>query len=529
MKKESIPKNWIHCMLADFCDLIMGQSPPSTTYNTEKHGLPFYQGKSEFGDIFPTPVKYCSKPIKISEAGDIFMSVRAPVGPTNINPHKACIGRGLAAIRPLSDVSAKFLFFYFRNIEKDISKKGTGTTFKAITKASLENVSLFIPSLPEQNQIVSKIEELFSDLDSGVENLKKARAQLKTYRQAVLKYAFEGKLTEEWRKENKPGSADRLLKQIKVEREKLCKKQLEKWQKKCEKAKAEGKKKPTKPRQPKELPPLTKAELAEMPDLIAGWIYTVIQNFLSLEKKGLTTGPFGTALRKADHRKYGAPVFGIENIGKGVFIPGNKIFITREKANELKSFKVSGGDIIISRSGTVGEICAVPNGLGLSFLSTNLMRVSLNSNIIIPQYFVFLFQGGSIVKKQVEKLCKGSTRAFLNQTILKSIIFPLPNVEEQSIIVQEIESRLSVCDKLEQTIENSLKKAEALRQSILKKAFEGELTKEWRKRHPELVSGENSAEKLLERIQAERAKRTAGKKPTRAKKKRPAKGKKTKA
>jgi type I restriction enzyme, S subunit len=81
----------------------------------------------------------------------------------------------------------------------------------------------------------------------------------------------------------------------------------------------------------------------------------------------------------------------------------------------------------------------------------------------------------------------------------------LPPLSQQQAVVSEIETRISVCDQMEQTIEDSLKKAEALRQSILKKAFEGELTREWREAHPELISGENSAESLLAHIQAEKA------------------------
>jgi type I restriction enzyme S subunit len=94
----------------------------------------------------------------------------------------------------------------------------------------------------------------------------------------------------------------------------------------------------------------------------------------------------------------------------------------------------------------------------------------------------------------------------------------IPGKAEQQIIVSEIESRLSVCDKIEQTVEDSLKKAEALRQSILKKAFAGELTKDWREKHPELITGENSAEKLLEKIKAEKALSTAGRKKPQSKK-----------
>lgn len=97
----------------------------------------------------------------------------------------------------------------------------------------------------------------------------------------------------------------------------------------------------------------------------------------------------------------------------------NKIFITEKKGVELRSFGVTAGDIIISRSGTVGEICSVPDSMSNSIISTNLIKVSINQKIVLPKFFVYLFQGG-MVRQQVFDLCKGSSRAFLNQTILKS-------------------------------------------------------------------------------------------------------------
>lgn len=200
-----------------------------------------------------------------------------------------------------------------------------------------------------------------------------------------------------------------------------------------------------------------------------------IDNLLVKTRKGMSTGPFGTMLKKHEHQSTGIPVLGIENIGEGEFIPGNKIFVTPEKALELQAFRLHAGDIIISRSGTVGELCIVPSYMENALLSTNLMRISLDDEIVLPRYFVYLFRSKGVVVDQVKELCKGSTRMFLNQTILKQIRFPIPTIPAQQKLIELVESRLSICDSIQQTIDISLQQAEALRQSVLKQAFEGRL------------------------------------------------------
>lgn len=203
--------------------------------------------------------------------------------------------------------------------------------------------------------------------------------------------------------------------------------------------------------------------------------FTPIEELLVTDRKGMSTGPFGTMLKKHEHKTTGVPMLGIENIDSGKFIDGNKIFVTPKKAAELKSFALKSGDIIISRSGTVGELCVVPPRMEGALLSTNLMRVSLDCQKVLPEYFIYLFQSKGIVLDQVKELCKGSTRIFLNQTILKQIQFPIPNVHEQLQIINTIESRLTVCDNIERTVDTALAQADAMRQSILKQAFEGTL------------------------------------------------------
>ncbi len=177
--------------LKDCATIIAGQSPESKYYNTEGIGIPFFQGKADFGELYPTVRVYCSQPTKIAEKDDILLSVRAPVGPTNLSPGRVCIGRGLAAIRPFSDMSLRYLLYYFRFFESQLSAKGTGTTFKAITQATIKNLDVPVPPLPDQEHIVFRIEELFSQLDASVAELKTAKERLKVYRQAVLKEAFD--------------------------------------------------------------------------------------------------------------------------------------------------------------------------------------------------------------------------------------------------------------------------------------------------------------------------------------------------
>ena len=119
------------------------------------------------------------------------MSVRAPVGPTNLSPGKVCIGRGLTASRPGKEVCLKYLLYFFRYYEAQLQRSGTGTTFKAITQNVVKNIEVPVPSIEEQERIVSKIEELFSKLDASVAELQTANEKLKVYRQAVLKEAFD--------------------------------------------------------------------------------------------------------------------------------------------------------------------------------------------------------------------------------------------------------------------------------------------------------------------------------------------------
>ena len=134
--------------LGDVAEIILGQSPESKSYNTKGEGLPFFQGKSEFTDWFPVPNKWCTEPKKIAEPLDILLSVRAPVGPTNVAKEKCCIGRGLAAIR--YPECYKYVLYYLRSVSKHLESKATGTTFSSISGDTIKNLPIPLPPLPTQ-------------------------------------------------------------------------------------------------------------------------------------------------------------------------------------------------------------------------------------------------------------------------------------------------------------------------------------------------------------------------------------------
>ena len=141
--------------LSDVARVIMGQSPPSSAYNTVGDGLPFYQGKTDFGDMYPTPRVYCTEPSRIAESGDILISVRAPVGPTNVSRERSCIGRGISAIRVGKNLDRDFLLYFLRFYEPELARAGTGSTFAAISRDDLETIKVPLPPLPEQKRIAS--------------------------------------------------------------------------------------------------------------------------------------------------------------------------------------------------------------------------------------------------------------------------------------------------------------------------------------------------------------------------------------
>lgn len=382
--------------LKECCTIIAGQSPESKYYNSNGDGLPFFQGKADFGELYPSIRVYCSQPTKIAEKDDILLSVRAPVGPTNLAPCKVCIGRGLTAIRPSEVLLTRYVLLFFRYFEAQLASKGTGTTFKAITQDVVKNLEIPIPPLPEQERIVARIEELFSQLDAGVETLEKTKAQLVVYRQAVLKEAFEG---------------DYPRKQLK-----------------------------------------------EFSKAISGFAF-----------KSSRYSPDGNYV-----------VVKIGNVKERHFDFSRDLTKTLEADDSiLEKYLLRRGDCLITLTGSRGKrdygFVAMVGNQNNYLLNQRVAALRFDQSVALPEFFQYYLASPSyrdmFFGYETGNVGQGNVgiKALLDPYVI------LPDIDTQKRIVEDVEDRLSVCDSIEQTVDTALQQAEAMRQSILKDAFEGRL------------------------------------------------------
>jgi type I restriction enzyme, S subunit len=392
-----------------------------------------------------------------------------------------------------------FLFLCVQPYLDAIHSETSAVTVKHLSSRTINEIPLPLPPLPIQRAIVSKIEALFSDLDNGIANFKKAQEQLKIYRQAVLKKAFEGELTKEWRaKQTHLPTASALLKQIKEERQNHYNQQMEDWKKAVkdwEKGGSIGKK-PSKPTQQKELPPLKKEELEELPNLPVGWAWCRIADIGSVE-----TG----ATPKRGNSKYwenGSIPWITSGALNDDFVRECKEYVTEQALKETNIKVFPKHSLVMAMYGE-GKTRGKSSEL-LIDTSTNqaiacIIQKNTESEIrkYLKSFLVKIYQ-------DIRRKSSGGVQPNINLDIVKNLNLPLCSIQEQTQIVQEIESRLSVCDKMEQSINESIEKAEALRQSILKKAFEGKLLSQAEIELCKQAADYEPASELLKKIQAEK-------------------------
>ncbi len=435
-------------------------------------------------------------PAKLISSDSLLFVVRSGiirrVLPVAITKIDAAINQDLKALTPSKWVFEEYLLFHALAFNEEIRRfcAKDGTTVESIEFSALKAYPVPLAPLLEQHRIVARIEELFSHLDAGVESLHKAKAQLRRYRQAVLKAAVEGKLTEEWRKAHlEVEPAEKLLKRIlydnraKWEMEELAKQILKGQRPKNDKWK-----------QRYEEPAVSDTETSmRLPDC---WVWATVEQLASPEPRSIQSGPFGSALHHSEFQDSGVLAIGIDNVLEGRFSTGRQHRISLEKFEQLKKFSARPLDVLVTVMATVGRCCVVPANFEEAIITKHVYRISVNQRIINPYFLMNCIRGGSEIRKQISAKIRGQTRPGINGTILKQIAIPVPPLIEQSEIVSEIERSLSIVDHIEDTVNLDLKRIDSLRQSILKLAFEGRLV-------PQDPSDE-PASMLLERIKAEK-------------------------
>ncbi len=469
----NLPLSWSYVALDHISFIIQGQSPPGETYNWHRVGLPFLQGKAEFGEVSPVAVKWCSAPTKIAEPGDVLVSIRAPVGPTNVCDTRSCIGRGLAALRPQGDMPTKFLLYGLRASEDEFRSKATGTTFEAVRGADLRSHSIPLPPLPEQHRIVAEIEKHFTRLDASIAVLKRTQINLKRYRASLLKAACEGRLVpteaELARAEDRDYEpADHLLERILAER------------------RAHWESQPKRRGKYKEPAPPDTSDLRELPE---GWVWTSVENLLV---EPLSNG------RSVKTAPQGFPVLRLTSL-RGDDIDQSEQKVGAWTAKEAEEFLIQEGDFFVSRGN--GSIKRVGIGALVGPVSTpvafpdTLIRFRLHRGMT-KTLFAHIWNS-SLVRRQLEPRARTTAGIYkLNQQDLLPCMVPLPPLAEQHRIVAEVSRRMSVIQQAEATVDASLNRADRLRQSILKQAFSGQLVPQDPNDEPASV--------LLERIRTER-------------------------
>ena len=377
--------------LRDICKINMGQSPESTSYNSDKQGVPFYQGNADFGALYPNPRIWCSKPIKLAKENDILISVRAPVGALNFSKEECCIGRGLAAITLVSnDFLIEFIYWSLRRGVKELQSKSTGSTFKSINKKVLEEVRIPKISLKDQEDIIKNITLLTNIL---------------------TKYDQEIVFLDE----------------------------------------------------------LVKARFVEMfGDPVHSEKYgTRKLSSCVAEKSDMVDGPFGSQVNtKVDYIENGEiPVIRTVNVKMMSFSPTDLKYMTREKYETVIRSQVLPGDVILTKVGTIGNVCIFPNAFDEAVLSTTgSCRIRVDNSVVNTQFFAYNLM---YLKGKLLEIASAGVQPFLNMNHVKNIDILDVSLEKQ----KEFADFVKEVDKSRSRIQKSLEASQELFDSLMQEYF----------------------------------------------------------
>lgn len=417
-----------------------------------------------------------SRARKVVEEGDIIVSMTRP----NLNAvalvceqHNDCIAStGFDVLRPI-EVDPRWVFSAVKSMRfvNAMCEKVQGALYPAVKSADIREHVIALPPLDEQTRIAQKLDELLTQVDSLKARIDAIPTLLKHFHQSVLAAAVSGKLTEDWRTLNQPTPISLLLDKISQERDSLKKsKQLK--------------------------PSFGKytevGHLYPLPG--SAWSWVCLDQISKNENNALKAGPFGSALKKSDCVATGFKVYGQEQV-----ISGDEglstYFIDKQKFKDLGSCRVEEGDILVSLVGTIGKVLILSEEAEVGVINPRLVKASLAPEI--SREYVKIYMDSIIAHDFFKQFSHGGTMEILNLGILKKLPIPLPPLAEQTEIVRRVEQLFAFADQLEAKVAAAKNRIDHLTQSILAKAFRGELVPQDPNDEPASV--------LLERIKAQRA------------------------
>lgn len=485
--KNNLPQSWVHTTLGEIYNVVGGGTPATQNPEYWNGDIPWITS-ADIEDVRQINIRKYVTEKGIDEsatnkvpARTLLVATRVGLGKIAISNTPICFSQDLQGLVQNSVLIYPEYTLYLLSYELQILKfDARGTTISGITKKQLKDLGFPLPPFNEQKRIVAKIEELFTELDAGIASLHTAQAQLKTYRQSLLKHAFEGHLTAAWRTAHADQlePAATLLQRIQAERQARYQAELQAW----EKGGKDGKRKPS---PPKDLPPLT--DLDTLPQLPPTWTWVKVGNISDV---GTGVTPLKS---RTDFYTDGKIPWVTSGALNEMFVTEASDFVTETALRETNLRLYPKHSLLIALYGE-GKTRGKCSELLIDATTNQAIAVIIQegTSAKIRKYMKWFFQKnyGDIRLKS-----SGGVQPNLNLGIIMNTVFPMCSIQESEYLVELVEEKLSVVDQLEQIITTALQQAEALRQSILKKAFAGQLV-------PQDPHDEPAAQ-LLARIQAQ--------------------------
>jgi len=459
-----LPDDWVILPLEKCVDILDNLRVPvnNEERKSRQGSIPYYGATGQVGWI--DDFLFDEELLLLGEDGAPFNDKTKSIAYT-ING-KSWVNNHAHVLRALKEVASNKYLMHFLN-SFDFSEYITGSTRDKLNQSAMKKIPIPLPPLSEQERIVTRIEALLAQVNAARERLDRVPLVMKRFRQGVLAAACSGRLTEGWREGQKNlESATDLYNRIHSIR-------MQRYERAINEAKKLKTRLPSKPSYLENIEPDSEA-IIEIPD---EWIWKKVVNLGLFGEDAVKTGPFGAILKSKEFVSSGVPIIAIGNVQWGKFdLNGARVdHVTEEKASELENYRVRCGDVLFTRSGTIGRSLVVPDFADYWLMSYHLLRVRADPNLIIPQYLYFVFAGCESSKEYTSDATIGSTRPGINTTILENLPVPLPPIAEQHEIVRRVGLLFERADAIECEVAAATKRAEALTQAILSKAFRGEL------------------------------------------------------